>query len=40
LEGVLVAHERGRMLVVSVDAIERSIAINLEGYQIEPLPGR
>jgi transcription antitermination factor NusG len=35
LEGVLIARDGERALVVSIDAIERSLAIRLEGYDVE-----
>jgi transcription elongation factor/antiterminator RfaH len=37
LEGILVAHNGDRKLVVSVDAIKRSFSIHLEGYDVELL---
>ncbi len=37
LEGILVSRPRESTLVLSVDAIQRAIAINLDGYQIEPV---
>jgi len=37
VEGILVARNGDRTLVVSVDVIQRSIAISIEGYQVEPL---
>lgn len=37
LEGVLVRNHGGRRLVLSVNAIQRSIAITLEGYDLEPI---
>jgi transcription elongation factor/antiterminator RfaH len=37
LEGILVAHNGDRKLVVSVDAIERSFSIQLDGYDLEVL---
>ena len=37
VEGILVAHDGNRKLVVSVDAIERAFSIHLEGYDVEPL---
>lgn len=36
LEGILVSWPRESCLVVSVDVIQRAIAINLDGYQVEP----
>jgi transcription antitermination factor NusG len=37
LEGVLAGHNGGRRLVLSINAIQRSIAITLEGYDLEPI---
>lgn len=37
IEGILVSRPRETTLVLSVDTIQRAIAINLDGYQIEPL---
>jgi len=37
LEGILVARPREYTLVVSIDAIQRSIAVNIDSYQIEPV---
>jgi transcription antitermination factor NusG len=37
LEGIMEARPRESTLVISVTAIQRSIAINLEGYQIETI---
>ncbi len=34
LEGVLVQHEKGK-LVVSIEAIQRSLAIEIQGYELE-----
>jgi transcription antitermination factor NusG len=36
IEGILVSRPRESTLVLSVHAIQRAIAINLDGYQIEP----
>jgi transcription antitermination factor NusG len=36
LEGILVSRDGDRSLVVSVDAIQRSLAVRLEGYEVEP----
>lgn len=36
VEGTLVGHNGGRRLVVSVDLIQQSLAISLEGYEVEP----
>ncbi len=35
-EGVLVGHDRERMLVVSIELIQRSVSIRLHGYDLEP----
>jgi transcription antitermination factor NusG len=37
VEGILVARSGERTLVVSVDAIERSLAVRIEGYDVEPV---
>jgi transcription antitermination factor NusG len=37
LEGVLVSRNGDRTLVLSVDAIQRSLAVRIEGYDVEPL---
>ena len=37
VEGILVSHNGGRNLVISVDAIQRSLCIQIEGYKVEPL---
>lgn len=34
LEGVLVQHEKGK-LVISIESIQRSLAIEIEGYELE-----
>jgi len=34
LEGVLVQHEKGK-LVISIDSIQRSLAIEIQGYELE-----
>src|SRR2546428_9689839 len=36
VEGVLVSRNGERSVVVSVDAIQRSLSVRVEGYQIEP----
>ena len=36
LEGILVSRNGSDTLVISVDAIQRSLAVRLEGYQVEP----
>jgi transcription antitermination factor NusG len=35
LEGILVSRNGGRNLVISVDAIQRSLAVSVEGYNVE-----
>lgn len=37
LEGILVSRNGDSTLVLSVDAIQRSLAVRIEGYDIEPL---
>lgn len=37
VEGILVAHNGARNLVISVEPIERSLSIRIEGYQVEPI---
>lgn len=37
VEGILVARDGDRTLVVSVDVIQRSLAVKIEGYQVEPV---
>jgi transcriptional antiterminator NusG len=37
VEGVLLARNGDRTLVVSVDVIQRSLAVRIEGYDLEPL---
>lgn len=37
LEGILVARNGDRTLVISVNAIQRSLAVRVEGYEVEPL---
>jgi transcriptional antiterminator NusG len=37
IEGILLARNGDRTLVVSVDVIQRSLAVRIEGYQVEPL---
>ena len=36
LEGILVSRNGDRSLVISVDAIQRSLAVRVEGYEVEP----
>ena len=35
LEGILTGHNGSQRLVISVDSIERSLSISIEGYDIE-----
>lgn len=35
VEGILVSQKENQTLVVSVDAIQRSLAVRIEGYQLE-----
>lgn len=35
-EGILVSHNGDRMLVVSVELIQRAVSIHLHGYDVEP----
>ena len=37
VEGILVARNGDRTLVVSVDVIQRSLAVRIEGYHVEPV---
>jgi transcription antitermination factor NusG len=37
VEGLLTARSGERTLVVSVDAIQRSLAVRIEGYDVEPV---
>jgi transcription antitermination factor NusG len=37
LEGILVSRPKESTLVISIDAIQRAIAINVDGYQIEAI---
>jgi transcriptional antiterminator NusG len=37
VEGILVSRNGDRTLVVSVDAIQRSLAVSIEGYDVEPV---
>ena len=36
LEGILVSRNGDRSLVISVEAIQRSLAVRVEGYEVEP----
>ena len=35
VEGVLLSHDGDRTLIISVDAIQRSLAVRVEGYEVE-----
>lgn len=37
IEGILQAHSGEHTLVISIDAIQRSLAVRVEGYQVEPV---
>jgi|SRR5579859_359452 len=37
VEGILVAQNGTRNLVISVDPIQRSLSVRIEGYEVEPL---
>ena len=37
VEGVLLANNGDRTLIVSVDVIQRSLAVRIEGYHVEPV---
>ena len=37
MEGVVVGARGARRLVVSIDAIQRSVSVTLEGYEVEPV---
>jgi transcription antitermination factor NusG len=36
LEGILVSRSGGSIFVISIDAIQRSLAVRVEGYDVEP----
>jgi transcription antitermination factor NusG len=38
VEGVLLSRDRGETLVLSVEALQRSLAVRVAGYQVEVLP--
>jgi transcription antitermination factor NusG len=38
IEGILLSRDRTETLVVSVEALQRSLAVRIAGYQIEALP--
>jgi transcription antitermination factor NusG len=37
VEGILVSRDHDNTLVVSIDAIQRSLAVRIEGYDVEPV---
>jgi transcription antitermination factor NusG len=37
VEGILVGRNEHSTLVVSIDAIQRSLAVRIEGYEVEPI---
>jgi transcription antitermination factor NusG len=37
LEGILVGRNGDQTLVVSIEAIQRSLAVRIEGYDVEPV---
>ncbi len=37
VEGILSAHNQDRSLVISVEPIQRSLSIRIEGYDVEPV---
>ena len=37
LEGILLARKGDRKLILSVDAMQRSLAIQIDGYDVEPI---
>ena len=37
MEGILIAQNGSRNLVISVEPIQRSLSISIEGYQVEPV---
>jgi transcription antitermination factor NusG len=37
IEGILLSHSSGSRLIVSIEAIQRSLAVRLEGYRVEPV---
>jgi hypothetical protein len=36
MEGILLSHNGDQTLVISIDAIQRSLAVRVEGYEVEP----
>jgi transcription antitermination factor NusG len=37
MEGILVSRNGDRSLIISVEAIQRSLAVRVEGYEVEPV---
>ena len=37
VEGILIGHNGGRKLIISIDLIKQSMAVAIEGYDIEPV---
>jgi transcription antitermination factor NusG len=37
LEGILASHDKQQNLVISVDLIQRSLSVRLQGYAVEPV---
>jgi len=37
VEGELISQNGARVLIISVDAIQRSLSVRVEGYDVEPL---
>ena len=37
MEGILLSRNGDRTLVISVEAIQRSLAVRVEGYEVEPV---
>jgi transcription antitermination factor NusG len=37
IEGILLARDGPRTLIISVDAIQRSLAVRIQGYEVEPV---
>jgi transcription antitermination factor NusG len=37
VEGVLLSRDGDRTLIISIDAIQRSLAVRVEGYDVEPV---
>jgi hypothetical protein len=37
MEGILISRNGDRTLVISVEAIQRSLSVRVEGYEVEPV---